>query len=168
MLILNNRTVEVLSWRCSVKIFSSDAISCLLTAFASHRTHPSNVNLNGMRTSKFLDTLCVPESQAGWLLTFRLLALWIVLWILPSASHKTPWPESASELYRPIHRRLSAKLVPTFANRGRPRGYRDGSLRPYSRISRPEPLLFLLSISSVVLTRLSGPSSRPTASQKIW
>jgi hypothetical protein len=31
---------------------------------------------------------------------------------------KTPWPEFASELYRPSDRRLSAKLVPTFADRG--------------------------------------------------
>jgi hypothetical protein len=38
-----------------------------------------------------------------------------------------------------------------------PRVQRDGSLRPYFRISRPEPLLFLSSSSSVVLTRLSGP-----------
>jgi hypothetical protein len=30
---------------------------------------------------------------------------------------KTPWPESASELYRLSARRLSAKLVPTFADR---------------------------------------------------
>jgi hypothetical protein len=30
----------------------------------------------------------------------------------------TPWPESASELYRPSDRRLSAKLVPTLADRG--------------------------------------------------
>jgi hypothetical protein len=29
---------------------------------------------------------------------------------------KTPWPQSASELYRPSDRRLSAKLVPTFAD----------------------------------------------------
>jgi hypothetical protein len=44
-----------------------------------------------------------------------------------------------------------------------PRGQRDGSLRPYSRFSRQEPLLLLLSSSSsVVLTRLSGPRSRPT------
>jgi hypothetical protein len=43
-----------------------------------------------------------------------------------------------------------------------PRGQRDESLRRYSRISRPEPLLFLPSSSSVVLTRLSGPRSRPT------
>jgi hypothetical protein len=31
---------------------------------------------------------------------------------------KTPWPESASELYRPSDRGLSAKLVPTFEDRG--------------------------------------------------
>jgi hypothetical protein len=34
-------------------------------------------------------------------------------------SKQTPWPESASELYRPSDRRLLAKLVPTFADRGR-------------------------------------------------
>jgi CBS-domain-containing membrane protein len=31
---------------------------------------------------------------------------------------KTPWSESASELYRPSDRSLSAKLVQTFADRG--------------------------------------------------
>jgi CBS-domain-containing membrane protein len=31
---------------------------------------------------------------------------------------KYPWLESASELYRPSDRRLSAKLVPTFADSG--------------------------------------------------
>jgi hypothetical protein len=31
---------------------------------------------------------------------------------------QTPWPVPASELYRPSDRRLSAKLVPTFAYRG--------------------------------------------------
>jgi hypothetical protein len=30
---------------------------------------------------------------------------------------KTPWSESASELYRPSDRRLSAKWLPTFADR---------------------------------------------------
>jgi hypothetical protein len=66
---------------------------------------------------------------------------------------------------RPSVRRLLAKLVPTFADRG---CQRNGSLRPYSQISRSEPLLFLSSSSSIVLTRLSGPRSRPTTSQKIW
>jgi hypothetical protein len=31
---------------------------------------------------------------------------------------KTPWPESASELYRLSDHSLSAQLVPTFADRG--------------------------------------------------
>jgi hypothetical protein len=31
---------------------------------------------------------------------------------------QTPWPESASELNRPSDRRLPAKIVPTFADRG--------------------------------------------------
>jgi hypothetical protein len=31
---------------------------------------------------------------------------------------ETPWPESAYELYRPSYRRLSAKLVLTFSDRG--------------------------------------------------
>jgi hypothetical protein len=30
---------------------------------------------------------------------------------------RTPWPESASELYRPSDRRLSAKSLPTFADK---------------------------------------------------
>jgi hypothetical protein len=78
------------------------------------------------------------------------------------------WPESENELYRLSDCRLSAMLEPTFADRGVPRGQRDGPLRPYSRFSRPEPLLFLPSSSSAVLTRLGGPRSRPTTSQKIW
>jgi hypothetical protein len=31
---------------------------------------------------------------------------------------QTPWPSSASELYRPSDPHLSAKLVPTFADQG--------------------------------------------------
>jgi hypothetical protein len=49
-----------------------------------------------------------------------------------------------------------------------PRGQRGRSLRPYSGYSRQEVLYFPPSSSSVVLTRLSGPRSRPTTSQKIW
>jgi hypothetical protein len=33
-------------------------------------------------------------------------------------SKQTPWPESASELYRPSNCRLLAKLVPAFADKG--------------------------------------------------
>jgi hypothetical protein len=31
---------------------------------------------------------------------------------------QTPWSESASELYRPTDHRLSAKWLPTFADKG--------------------------------------------------
>jgi hypothetical protein len=47
------------------------------------------------------------------------------------------------------------------------RGQRNGSPRSYSLFSRQDPLLFLPSSSSIVLTRLSGPRSRPTTLQKI-
>jgi hypothetical protein len=43
------------------------------------------------------------------------------------------------------------------------RGQRDGSLRPYSRFSRQEPLLFYQVAPQFVLTRLSGPRSNLTA-----
>jgi hypothetical protein len=39
----------------------------------------------------------------------------------------TPRPEFARELYRPSDHRLSAKLMPTFANRGVLRSQRGGS-----------------------------------------
>jgi hypothetical protein len=35
-----------------------------------------------------------------------------------SWNEQTPWPEPASELYRPSDRSLSTKLVPTLADRG--------------------------------------------------
>jgi hypothetical protein len=44
---------------------------------------------------------------------------------------KTPWPQSASELYRPSDRRLFAKLVPTFADR---RCHVVSVTHPYGRI----------------------------------
>jgi hypothetical protein len=42
-------------------------------------------------------------------------------------SKKTPWPESANDPYRPSDRRLSAKLMSTFAHIGVSRSQRGGS-----------------------------------------
>jgi hypothetical protein len=53
---------------------------------------------------------------------------------------KASWPESASEIYRLSDRRLSEKLVPTFADRGC--HVVTVTDRPYYQLSRPEPLLF--------------------------
>jgi hypothetical protein len=76
---------------------------------------------------------------------------------------KTPWPESASELYRQNDRRFTAKLVTTFANRG---------FHVVSVTDLYDSILgfldFLSSSSSVVLKRLNGSRSRHTTSQKIW
>jgi hypothetical protein len=82
--------------------------------------------------------------------------------------NKTPWPKFTSKRYRPSDRRLSTKLVPTFTDiechmvnvadpYGRNLGFLDRSR-----------YFFLLSSSSIVLTRLSGPRSRPTTFKKIW
>jgi hypothetical protein len=88
--------------------------------------------------------------------------------VIPIIPLTTPWPESASELYRPCDRRLLENLVSTFADRGchvvsvtyaygRNLGFLDRSR-----------YFFLSSSSSIVLTRLSGPRSRPPISQKSW
>jgi hypothetical protein len=81
---------------------------------------------------------------------------------------QTPRPQSASELYRPSDRSLSAKLVPTFADRG---CHVLSTKDPYGRIlgfvDRSRYFFFQVA-SQFVLTRLSGPRSRPTTSQKIW
>jgi hypothetical protein len=68
----------------------------------------------------------------------------------------TEWPQIVGE--------VSAK----FCRLRVPHDQHDKSPWPLFRFSRPEPLLFFPSNSSVVLTRLSGPRSRPTTSQKIW
>jgi hypothetical protein len=46
-------------------------------------------------------------------------------------SKQTQWPQSASKLYRKSDRRLSSKLMPTFADRG---PSMVGATEPYSRI----------------------------------
>jgi hypothetical protein len=74
-------------------------------------------------------------------------------------SIKTPWSEYASELYRPSDRRLSAKRLLTCADRGC--HVTDPSGRILS-VFWTGAATFLSSSSSVVLTRLSGPRSRPT------
>jgi hypothetical protein len=56
--------------------------------------------------------VCLTWRQRLLLLLLRFFIV-VVFFLL----FKTPWPESASELYRPSDRHLSANLVPTFADR---------------------------------------------------
>jgi hypothetical protein len=95
----------------------------------------------------------------------------IIVIIIPITKKKqiqTPRPESTSELHQPSERLLSANLVSNFADRGVSRSQSDGS--PYDRNLdfQTGAATFLPSSSSIVLTRLSRPRSRPTTCQKIW
>jgi hypothetical protein len=58
--------------------------------------------------------------------------------------------------------------VPTFADRGVSCGQRSGFLTVVNQFSRPEPLLFFQVAPHLSSQGLSGPCSRPTATQKIW
>jgi hypothetical protein len=62
---------------------------------------------------------------------------------------------------------LVGEVTANFFGQRMLRGLRNGSAWLYSRLSRPEPLLFLSSSSSIVLMRLSGLRSRPSTFQKI-
>jgi hypothetical protein len=85
---------------------------------------------------------------------------------------KTPWPEFGSELYRPSDRRLSAKLVPTFADGGchmvgvtdlydNILGFPDQSPYFSSQVDPvPEPLLLRKSGIAGNRTRTSGSVAR--------
>jgi hypothetical protein len=68
------------------------------------------------------------------------LYVFVISFYVTEKKKKPPW--SANELYRPSDRRLSAKWLPSFTDRGCQRGQGDGALRPCSRFYRQEPLLF--------------------------
>jgi hypothetical protein len=61
--------------------------------------------------------------------------------VIQQTNKQTRWHLSANELYRPNDRRLSAKLVPTFADTLL-RGQHNGSLLLYSKFPGPDPLHF--------------------------
>ena len=66
---------------------------------------------------------------------------------------KTPWPYSASELYRQSGRRRSEKLVPTFADRGVSRGQRNGSPRPLISVFWTGTATFLIQVAPQLTSR---------------
>jgi hypothetical protein len=101
---------------------------------------------------------------------------------LKTKLNQTPWPEFANELYRPRDRRLSAKLMPTFAYRGchmvsmtdpygRILDFLDRSSYLFSHVASqlysrgwvhpvPDPLLFRKPGSAENRTRTSGSVAR--------
>jgi hypothetical protein len=76
-------------------------------------------------------------------------------------SNESPWAESIER------QSFVGEVSANFCGWRVPRGQHDGSLWSYSRLSRPKLLLSFPSSSSIVLTGLSGPRSRPTTFHKI-
>jgi hypothetical protein len=61
---------------------------------------------------------------------------------------------------------MSAKLMPTFADKGVARSAQRIPTAINLGFLNPESLLFQSKSSSIILTRLNEPRSRPTTSQK--
>ena len=98
----------------------------------------------------------------------------------------TPWPKSASELYRQSGRRRSVKLVPTFVDRGVSRVQRNGSPRPLISVFWTGAATFFIQVApqltsrgwvdpfpEPLLLRKSGSAGNRTrdlciCSQKLW
>jgi hypothetical protein len=81
---------------------------------------------------------------------------------------KNPWPEFGSELYQPSERRLSAKLVPTSADR---RCHVISVTDPYGRILDfiDRNHYFLFRVAFQLYSRgWENLRPRPTTVQKIW
>jgi hypothetical protein len=83
------------------------------------------------------------------------------------ATDRNEYQESSWEVKRDRRVRVT-KSPRSVIGLSRQCGYLDVSLPYEAPLPVSGPLLFLPSSSSIVLTRLSGPRSRPTTSQKIW
>jgi hypothetical protein len=90
--------------------------------------------------------------------------------VTPLKKNQTKKPHSFSQQanYTTERPPLVGEISANFCGKRVSHGQRNRFPRPYSRFSRPEPLLFHSNSSSVILRRLSGPRSRPTTSQNIW
>jgi hypothetical protein len=89
----------------------------------------------------------VPKTAHTHTHTISMLSIHDVVFNNIHKQKQTPWPESVNELYRPSDRHLSENLVSTFADKECRVVSAADPLRQYSRLSRPESLLFLQSSS---------------------
>jgi hypothetical protein len=101
------------------------------------------------------------EDFERYLVDCRLYELALAPYFLVAASCKCTKSKLANpnSLASGRERTIPTERSPLVGQLLRTRGV--GSLWPYSRVSRPQPLIFLPSSSSIALTRLSGPRSRP-------
>jgi hypothetical protein len=86
-------------------------VSCLndMSVWCTSRWFPVSLILKSWRWRRYITHTCQ--------LTFNVLS-GVIAQMTKQKLKQTPWPESTSKVYRPSDHRLSAKLVPTFADRG--------------------------------------------------
>jgi hypothetical protein len=91
----------------------------------------------------------------------------ICILLLDQPPYLTPWPESASELYRPSDRRLSAMLVPTLPDKG---CHVISVTYPYGRILgfllRSSSKSFVTNLTQTVLAPNPGRHGKNSARHK--
>ena len=137
---------------------------------------PTPQTARPLRSARILITvLTIPSKTKPWHYStaqFRLNVHLLVIMLYNKTKLKTPWPQSARELYRQSgRRRRSAKLVPTFCGQ---RGVTWSARRVPTAVnllfSRPgAATFFFIQVAPQLTSRgLSGPRSRPTTTQKIW
>jgi hypothetical protein len=83
--------------------------SCHFNPFHTVATHSIYIHFS-ISSHLFLG---LPSGPFRWCFPVKLLPC--SMFLLIQTNKQTPWSESASELYRPSDRRLSAKWLPTFA-----------------------------------------------------
>jgi hypothetical protein len=98
-----------------------EQVTALYSAFLLPSSVTSPIHVCFLLTSRCGLVVSAPAGYSGGPGTEYVIA------VAHKKQKKTPWPESASELYRPSDRRLSVKLVPTFADRETLRSKRGGS-----------------------------------------
>jgi hypothetical protein len=97
-------------------------VSCLL-AYSSTLTTDSKCSSGTSIVVQRISPHYIPEDRIRKILCLCFLNLRniVFIWLCsrePGHRLQIPWPWSTSELYRQSYRLLSAKLVPTFANKG--------------------------------------------------
>jgi hypothetical protein len=95
---------------CLVLLVHWDEITQLEAAHVMKRFQPNNKWLVASTQTRTVSNSSITSSPGSKGTSDR--------FVVAYKLNLTLWPESASELYRPSDSRLSAKLVPTFADRG--------------------------------------------------
>jgi hypothetical protein len=126
-----------LPWGISTETNMNNFSGCFALPVSKLRIMSQNYWVSGLcPSSGILNTRKHDVSETGSFSVLRQRERHLLSWVPQKeltliTKKKTPWSESASQLYRPGDRRFSAKWLPTFADRG---CHVVSVTDPYSRI----------------------------------